>query len=304
MAEQHMFAETARPTVRKDAPLPRRVALAIAASFLVLTGCATVPPQSDAEAYAAYVEANDPAEPTNRAFFAFNMYLDRYLIKPVATAYRDYLPDRVQDSVEDFLNNLRSPVIFLNDVLQGEGQRAAETFSRFLINSTIGLAGLLDVAPQPAHTEDFGQTLAVWGSGEGPYFVLPLFGPAPPRDVVGLVVDGLTDPFTWLASAGGVGWVTPARTGLRAIDTRSRNIEALDEIERTSIDYYATIRSLYRQRRDDEIRNGEPGPAIVPEIAIKEPGAQEPEILEQTAPQDLAPPAGKVSSQDLTSVRQ
>jgi phospholipid-binding lipoprotein MlaA len=154
--------------------------------------------------------------------------------------------------------------------MQGEVDRAVVTIGRFAINSTAGLGGLIDVAAKmgiDGHREDFGQTLAVWGSGEGPYLMLPLLGPSNPRDVTGLVVDGFIDPVPYFVSTD----VQLARTLVRGVDERERVLDALDEIERTSLDFYATLRSLYRQRRADEIRNGAQAPVVpIPAISIEE----------------------------------
>ena len=155
----------------------------------------------------------------------------------------------------------RSPVIFLNDLLQGELDRAITTAVRFMVNSTIGILGVIDIATEmglEGHDEDFGQTLAVWGVPEGPYVVLPLFGPSNPRDAIGLVVDFLVDPFNLWAENTDRDFAIFARAGTRAVDLRATHMEALDNLEKTSLDFYATIRSLYRQRRANEIRNGEP----------------------------------------------
>lgn len=226
-----------------------------------LAGCATAPDSGDAEAVAEYAAINDPIEPTNRTIFDVNDFLDRNVLRPLAGAYRE-LPMEIRDGIHNVLNNLRAPVVFFNDVLQGELGRAGETAMRFVINSTIGVAGIGDPATELGfehHNEDFGQTLAVWGIGEGPYVMLPVFGPSNPRDTVGMVVDYIVDPFNWLANHEGVGWATYVRGGVRGIDERARNYEALDELRRSSLDYYAALRSLYRQRRADDIRNGKQG---------------------------------------------
>jgi phospholipid-binding lipoprotein MlaA len=241
----------------------KRGALAAAALFAV-AGCATPPPAGDKEAVAAWRDANDPIEPLNRYFFELNRGLDALVVRPVAEIYRGVLPQPVRDGVRNVTNNLRAPVVFANDLLQGEPQRAGDTFGRFLTNTVIGVGGIFDVASGeggsvdggiPYHSEDFGQTLGVWGVSEGPYLVLPVFGPAPPRDALGIVGDSLLDPFTWLLPNEHVLGFSIARFAARGIDTRSRNIETIDEIERSSIDFYATVRSLYRQRRAAEIAN-------------------------------------------------
>lgn len=234
----------------------------VLAAFLFLTaGCATMPDPNDAEAVAEYAKINDPAEPTNRAIFEINRGLDGALLKPVAKFYRDVTPQFFQDRINDMLDNLRSPVIFINDLLQGELKRAMATAVRFMVNSTFGLLGLNDIATEmglEGHDEDFGQTLAVWGVPEGPYVMLPLFGPSNPRDTIGIIVDFLADPFNIWAGNTDRDYAVLARSGTRAVDLRAIHMEALDSIEKTSLDFYASIRSLYRQRRADEIRNGKP----------------------------------------------
>ena len=241
--------------------LPSRAIVFVAALLILTGGCATAPNPADREAVAEFAALNDPAEPTNRAVFAINRGIDAVILKPVATFYRDYIPKFFQDRMNDVLDNLRSPVIFVNDLLQGEIDRAIATLARFVVNSTFGLAGLNDLATaigMEGHDEDFGQTLAVWGVPEGPYVMLPLFGPSNPRDTVGLVVDFLVDPFNAWAGNTNRDYAILSRTGARGVDQRAVHMEALDDIERTSLDYYASIRSLYRQRRAEEIRNGKP----------------------------------------------
>ena len=246
---------------------------------MALAACAT--PPDDPDAAAGFAEVNDPLEPLNRAIFGFNLAIDKALLRPVSIAYRDVIPKPGRDGVRNFLDNLENPVVLANDVLQGSPQRAGTTVGRFVINSTIGIAGLLDVATGfglERHDEDFGQTLGVWGFPEGPFLMLPILGPSPPRDSVGLVVDYFIDPLTYVFENNDVEWLSVVRYGVRAVDSRSRSIETLDEIERTAIDFYATVRSLYRQQRMDEIRNGEPSPLIsVPEITLEfdEGGADE-----------------------------
>ncbi len=207
-------------------------------------------------------DTNDPFEGSNRFFFDVNQVLDDVLLRPVSVAYRAVMPDFARDGVRNFMNNLNSPVIFANDLLQGEGDRAGDTLVRFGINSTIGLGGLIDVAKEVGygyHDEDFGQTLAVWGVDEGPYLYLLLMGPSSARDFTGFVVDRGFDPLTYVNwGDDDLEYVPVARTVLNVIDLRSRNIETLDDIERSSVDYYASIRSLYRQSRADAIRNGAP----------------------------------------------
>lgn len=242
------------------ASVRRPVALLCAGTAaLAMTACATVP-EDDPEALAAYEETNDPLEPMNRYFFEVNYALDELFLKPIAGWYYIALPNPAQDGVRNFLRNLSSPVVLANDLFQGETGRAGDTFMRFIINSTLGIGGLIDVAEDmgfPYHSEDFGQTLAVAGVDEGPYLVLPLLGPSNPRDVTGRVVDVFLDPLTYIARANDLENLLYVRSGVTAVDTRARNLKTLDEIREGSLDYYATIRSLYRQQRNDAIRNGE-----------------------------------------------
>ena len=211
---------------------------------------------------------NDPLESFNRAIFSFNQFAQGLLFKPLALLYRDLVPPEVQDAVGGILETLHTPITLANDLLQGEPERAAETLGRFAINGTVGIAGIFDIASGmglEGHSEDFGQTLAVWGSGEGMYLVLPLFGPSGLRDGIGLGVDILIDPLTYYASFP----QRSSRTMARGIDELAGVVDSLDDIERTSIDFYATLRSLYRQQRDDQIRNGAAPPVIpIPSISF------------------------------------
>lgn len=225
---------------------------------VLLAACATKPSPSNAAAVQAYDDANDPAEPLNRYFFELNRFFDIILIKPVATWYQGVVPDPARDSIRNFLDNLSSPVVLANDGLQGEWDRAGTTATRLGINTTVGVLGLFDPATgwgYPQHREDFGQTLATYGTPEGPYIFLPILGPSPPRDLAGFVVDSFFDPLTYVYWDGPY-TVRVARFVVNGIDVRSRNLATLDQIERTSVDYYATVRSLYRQSRNNEIANG------------------------------------------------
>ena len=203
-------------------------------------------------------EAFDPLEDTNRAIFSFNQEVDRNVLVPVAQAYRTVVPPPAQESLRDFLRNLNHPVIFANDVLQGQPELAANTLGRFVVNTTFGVGGMFDVASRigiPYHTTDLGVTLATWGFDSGPYLVLPVLGPSNVRDTVGMIGDSFADPGGQVAASYHKYYASLGRTVAEGIDTRSRNIESLADIERTSLDYYATIRSLYGQRRAAQIRH-------------------------------------------------
>ena len=150
-------------------------------------------------------EVPDPYEGFNRQMFAFNQGVDQYALSPAATVYETVTPEFARDRLGDFLGNLKSPVIFVNDVLQAQPGRATDTFFRFTINTTVGLVGLWDAADYfglDGHSEDFGQTLAVWGVDGGPYLVMPFLGPTNPRDLIGSGVDRALDPLTWTEFAG------------------------------------------------------------------------------------------------------
>lgn len=237
---------------------------------LLLVGCATRPPNDDPKALAEWEETNDPYEPFNRAMFDFNTELDRWLVRPAAEGYRWLTPDFVQDAIHNVLTNAGEPVNFFNALLQGDFNRAGTALGRVAINTTVGLGGMFDVAGaefglEPVD-EDFGQTLAIWGvEDDGGYLVLPLLGPSSVRDGIGRAVDIFLNPLTYVLVNSSDGDVIAPTVGIVAgIDQRERNLEILDEIERTSVDLYAAIRSLYQQRRQDLINNGEPGVNVNP----------------------------------------
>jgi phospholipid-binding lipoprotein MlaA len=250
---------------------------ALIAVTLGLAACASAKgPATDDEMADLDAGPNDPLETINRKIFDFNVFLDDYVLVPTAKAYRTVLPQAARDSVQNFMRNLRSPLIFANDVLQGEPTRATQTLGRFMTNTLVGVGGLFDVAGHygvPYHSEDFGQTLAVWGVPEGPYLMLPVFGPSNPRDAVGLGAEFFADPLNIYLSNIDYDYIPPIRSAITVVDARSRNIEIIDKIRSTSLDYYATIRSLYRQRRASEIRNEdapEPGSptSALPEASL------------------------------------
>lgn len=226
---------------------------------IALTGCATMPPASDKEATQEYQEINDPIEPTNRVVFEFNRTLDEVILQPVARAYRVIVPSWVRARVTSALDNLRAPVVFFNELAQGEPKRAASTLMRFGLNSTFGLAGLNDFAREIGFEktdEDFGQTLATWGVNSGPYLMLPIFGPSNPRDAVGRVVDIVLDPFNMWSRNTDRDGLMYARGGTEIVATREGLLDLTDDLEKSSLDLYAAVRSLYRQRRVNEIYNG------------------------------------------------
>lgn len=227
-------------------------ALLIAA--LPLAGCATVtPPNPD-----------DPWEGVNRATFAFNETLDRWAIKPVARVYDKLTPSPLRVGVANFFGNLGEVWVGVNNLLQGKPLYAASDLGRFVVNSTMGVVGLIDVAGPMGlakHHEDFGQTLAVWGVGGGPYVVLPVLGPSTLRDSGGLVLDFSADLLNQVHPE-------PTRyglVGLRLVDLRADLLPADKMVDDAALDKYSYWRSAYLQRRRNQIFDGNPPREVIPE---------------------------------------
>jgi phospholipid-binding lipoprotein MlaA len=221
--------------------------LMVVCASLALSACATKDPEAIAQ--------NDPWEHTNRAVFDFDIKLNNTVVTPVAKFYRSAVPEVARDSIHNALTNLNAPVVLANDAIQGDGGKATDTFGRFMINSTVGLAGLIDVATKvgiPYHDNDFGISLGRGGAAEGSYLVLPFLGPKPPRDLVGMGVDVAFDPLTYITWNNSTLYMI-VRSGLGVLDSSAANIDAVQSIQRSSIDFYATTRSLYRQNRNAEI---------------------------------------------------
>ncbi len=235
--------------------IKRFSALLLVVAFLA--ACAS----SDQTNEAGFDDVNDPLESYNRVMFDVNQTIDGLILKPVAELYVLILPTWVQERVTNVLDNLGEPLNFANNLLQGKMERAGVSLGRFAINSTLGLAGMFEVAVDlglERASEDFGQTLAVWGAEEGPYLVLPLLGPSNPRDAAGFVVDLFIDPMSYVLSRD----ARLARTIVRGVERRAANIENIETLEETSIDFYAALRELYRQYRANEIRDGELPPTM------------------------------------------
>jgi phospholipid-binding lipoprotein MlaA len=221
--------------------------------LLCCCGCATSPSTSPPAEEAD--SDNDPAEPVNRAIFKANLAADHAVMKPVAQAYTDHVPEVVQTGIHNVVQNLKEPAVAVNDLLQGNVNHAWQSVQRLAVNSTVGAAGIVDVAAKwglPPHKADFGQTLAVWGVGEGPFVELPLLGPSNPRDALGTAVDLALNPLTLVGGAPAT-YAGVATGGANMVDTRAQHLQDLEALERNSLDYYATLRSVYRQHRDAEI---------------------------------------------------
>jgi phospholipid-binding lipoprotein MlaA len=225
------------------------------------------------------VSPDDPLEPLNRTVLDVNTALDKAFIKPVAEAYRKILPQFARDRIRSAIDNLTEPRIFANDLLQGRGEAAGITLNRFFLNTMLGVAGLFDPATErglPKQSGDFGQTLYTWGFDDGPYLVLLFFGPSNLRDAFGLGVDLFTTPpgvFLSGHSGAVIGFAVGTIDGM---DLRSRNIETLDEIIASSIDYYAHLKSIAEQHRAAQLREArglarEPAELIDPGSSGEEP---------------------------------
>lgn len=230
-------------------------------------------------------EVRDPLESMNRGIFRGNRFLDDKLLDPVTRAYRWALPDMARGAVRGVFKNLGQPGVIVNDLLQGEGDRARDASTRFLVNTTVGVAGLWDPATILGiddHSADFGQTLGKAGVGSGPYLVLPLFGPNTTRGLVGDVVDMALRPDTWLlpfASRLVVG-------STDGISIKDANLEAINALEDSSVDFYVAMRSAYMMNREAMVKETER------ERALGEMGdGSEPlvDALPGTLPDPLAP---------------
>lgn len=201
----------------------------------------------------------DPLEPMNRTVFTFNENLDQYVVKPAAEAYKFVLPDTVRRGMTNFFSNIGDIFVAANNLLQAKPKEAASDIGRFLVNSTIGILGFFDVATDlglDKHSEDFGQTLGVWGLSDGPYVVLPLFGPSTIRDTVGLAVDLKTDfvlNTNQLNSDERIGV-----TAVRVLDKRANLLDAGQLLQDAAFDKYSFLRDSYLQRRRNQVYDGDP----------------------------------------------
>jgi len=224
---------------------------------LCLTGCATGPQTNPA----------DPLEPLNRSVFRFNDTLDENVLKPVATGYRDYTPSFVQTGVRNVFNNFSDVSAVLNNGLQLKGRQAASSLMRVVVNSTVGVYGLFDVATAiklERYPEDFGQTLGYWGVRSGPYLVLPLLGPSTVRDTAGLPVDWQVDP----VNNERIAHFGPETQILRIVDKRASYLAAGNMLNEASIDKYAFLRDAYLQRRRSQIFDGNPPDEELPDQSL------------------------------------
>ena len=221
--------------------LPLVAALALAAS------CSTKTTNPD-----------DPLEGYNRAMFSVNEEVDSYLFRPIAKGYRYITPQGVRNHIGNVSDNLYEPLSMVNNFLQGDFSGGMHNFFRFMINTTVGLGGINDVASTAglySTREDFGQTLAVWGVGSGPYLVLPLLGPSNFRDTGGMIADIWLDPLTYAFDQSGTDWTLIGIYAGQALVERERLLDPIDDIYSSSLDPYSSFKSIYEQRRAAEIKN-------------------------------------------------
>ena len=246
----------------------------------------------EAKADAAAAESNvDPWQPFNRHTFKVYLFFDDNVVVPVAKGYRAVAPADARQGLRNFLGNSRSANTLANDVLQGEFKRGGQTLARFLINTTIGFFGAGDPAKHlgiPGHTEDFGQTLAVWGVPQGPFLYLPVIGPSTVRDAFGFATDIVVEPLFWI-DTNAADYAGRARFASSVIAFREPAIEPLAQIRSDSLDYYASLRSFYLQARKREIANGRQTFEDLPDIGdfgdeLADPDAP-PQTSTQTSPQ-------------------
>ena len=256
--------------------LQRPLVLSSLVVSIALAGCASTPTPEPAQ--------NDPWAGWNRGTQTFNDNVDKAILKPVAKGYQWITPDFVDEGVTNFFSNINDIGVTLNDLLQFKLMQSGMDASRFLINTTAGVGGLIDVAKMidlPKHKEDFGQTLGFWGVPSGNYLVLPFFGPSSPRDAVGLVGDALFNPLTYVSVFGGAA-VNAATAGGRALnvtDSRANLMSTEKVIDEGSVDRYDFIKNSYEQNREYVVHDGNP------------PDNNDPDLLDESS--DASDNAGK-----------
>ncbi len=260
-------------------PVQHFLRLAVAGLvFVAVAGCAATPSRS---AGTSNVDARDPFEPLNRVAYDFNDAVDRALVRPVARGYRKITPQPLQNGFSNFFANAKYPVVVLNNLLQGKLATALADSARFLINTTVGVAGFGDPATRiglDSHDEDFGQTLGRWGVPAGPYLVVPLFGPNTLRDAAGSLADDFLEPRHYLEDDS-TRWTIWAADRL---DKRVRLLDADVVLERAG-DPYAFVRSAFLQRREFLVRDGN--------VPTEDTQLEDPEI-EETRLEDRSRDAG------------
>ncbi len=220
----------------------------LVAAILLMTGCATTNQSAG---------VSDPLEGYNRAMYQFNDAVDTAILKPVSQGYDAVVPDPISHGVSNFFSNLNDITVIINDLLQGKFYQAYRDTHRFVLNTTVGVGGIFDVASLSGlnkNNEDFGQTLGVWGAEPGAYVVLPFFGPRNVRDSFGLVGDMFTDPVMYVEGDD----ARFALIGTRVIDNRANLLKAEKVLDEAAIDEYTYVRDAYMQRREHLVFDGNP----------------------------------------------
>jgi phospholipid-binding lipoprotein MlaA len=240
--------------------IQNNIKLGASLAMLVLSGCAVT----------HGVDPKDPWEGWNRGAQSFNDNVDDYVMKPVAKGYDQVMPDFAHHAVTHFFSNIDDIDVFVNDALQGKFVQSGEDTARLLVNTTVGIAGFIDVGSMidlPKHNEDFDQTLGIWGVPTGPYLVLPFFGPSSPRGAAGLLGDAALNPISYtgiyFSSTLTAYAVSVGVGGLKAIDTRANNLVLEKVIDEAAIDRYEFLKNAYIQRRNYLVHDGH-----VPEIDV------------------------------------
>ena len=222
-------------------------AWAVLALVALLCGCAAAPSKQD------------PLEPMNRAVFTFNEKADQFVLKPVAQAYKAVTPTPVRTGVGNFFGNVADLLTGVNNLLQGKPEQAGDDFGRVMLNTSLGIGGLFDIATEAGiekHDEDLGQTFGVWGAAPGAYLVLPILGPSSVRDAAGTLVQGYADPITNIRD---VGWRN-SLYGMRVVNARTQLLGTEGLVEQAALDKYNFVRRAYLQRRRNLVYDGKPPP--------------------------------------------
>lgn len=247
------------PTTKSTALLARSTVIVALTAFA--SGCTSTPAATPGSCESAAYTVHDPAEPINRGIFAFNRTVDDYALAPIARGYLK-LPDVVQTGVHNFVANFGEPKVFINDLLQGNAQRSVNTLGRFVINTTAGIVGLIDVSSKlgiERHKADFGQTFGVWNMAGGPTLELPLLGTTNLRDTAGKVVSFAVDPLGSNSST--VDTLGTINTAGGIVDGRAQALPLTDELQ-TQPDYYSALRNAIAQQRADFVAQGKLGAVV------------------------------------------
>ncbi|WP_455284569.1 MlaA family lipoprotein [Cupriavidus necator] len=296
---------SAAPSVYQGSAARRPAArlLAAVAAAAVLAGCATGP----------NANPRDPLEPFNREVAKINEDFDKGILRPIAEIYADYMPTPVQRAAENFFSNVSDVYSAANNLLQGKPTRAAEDSMRVAMNTVLGIGGLIDIATPaglPKYKEDFGQTLGVWGVPQGPYLVLPLFGPSTVRDTGGMLVDRQFDPSAYLYPVS----LRNSLTGVRIVSGRAQLLGASNLLEQAALDKYSFLRDSYLQRREYLVYDGnppdskdtdsEPAAPAAPAEGEQPAAPAEPASAPAAAPADASAPAAAPASAPAAAPQQ